>query len=187
MLDLNEVFRYPRARQIMPTAMLGLIVVLVVSSVVAAIFGGLAWMLYVAAAGTAAGTLGLAYSTWSLASETQDAGLAARADLEVAQESVVAATRTADEAERARVDAIAPLVDLSVGLSKAVYTPSEVGLEQLTSSRRISLGETLSRASNWKGPMSEPCLMSSWSIFGKTPAYFQFTHMGFLVNSAVED
>lgn len=173
------------AQRLTPVAALGFVAVLVVASAAAAIFGGLSWLLYVATVGTAAGTLGLAYSTWSLASKTQEAVNAARADLLVAEKGVAAATRTADEAERTRVDAIAPLVDLSVTLSKALYTPPGGGVPRTTHEFPPNIpGGDVVTGRELEGADVGAILTVELINLGKTPGYFQFTHMGFLVNGA---
>src|SRR5262249_12965793 len=138
-----------------------------------------------ATVGTAAGTLGLAYSTWSLASRTEDAVEAARADLLVAEKGVRAATRTADEAERARIDSIAPLVDLTVTLDKALFTPPGGGVPRTTYEfpPNIPGGEVVT-GRELQGADIGSVLQVELINLGKTPGYFQFTHMGFLVNGA---
>jgi hypothetical protein len=114
----------------------------VVASVVAGVVGDLAWLIAVATLGTALGTLGLAYYTFLLARSTRQSveGSQEMAELAVRQfgelqeqvrlarvqsdalreqaaaavTSAAAAQNSIKEAAKARIDAIAPLLDMSV-------------------------------------------------------------------------
>lgn len=167
-------------RRIDPRIARGFVPVLVVASVAAVALGGLPWLVYVAIAGTAVGTLGLAYFTWSLAETTHAAVEAARDDLKVAEAGVAAATETARVAERARIDSLAPLIDLTVVFEGAVYglpgnqaglqfPPNVVGGPALTG-REL---ETADVRANLR------ILLTN---LGKTPGYVEFTPPRFIVH-----
>jgi hypothetical protein len=103
---------------------------LAILAVVADGLGGFRWLEFVAVAGTAAGTLSLAFYTYELARATRTAQeqtealvrvgyeqvAAAQRQLEISKAEVAAAEQTATEAARARIDATAPLLGLLVEL-----------------------------------------------------------------------
>ena len=116
------------------------VAVLVVLGVVAGALGGFRWAEFVAVTGTAAGTLGLAFYTYDLARATrraeaqsealvrvgQDQARASQRQLKISAAEAAAAERTGTKAARARIDAAAPLLGLTVTLGP-VLLPGMVG------------------------------------------------------------
>ena len=80
-----------------------------VVGVLAYAFGGFRWLDFVALAGTAVGTLGLAFYTYGLAHASQR-------QVEISEAHLDAAEATTIEAARARIDAMSPLLGLTVSL-----------------------------------------------------------------------
>jgi hypothetical protein len=102
---------------------IGFLVGLVVLGVIAGLLGGFRWLEFVAVAGTAAGTLGLAFSTYDLAratrtaeTQTEELVRVGHQQLGLSRDEVAAAQKTATDAARARIDATAPLLGLLVEL-----------------------------------------------------------------------
>jgi hypothetical protein len=112
-------------------------------------FGGFEWLDFVAVAGTAVGTLGLAFYTYDLASATRTAeaqteelvkaghaqASAAREQITISERQLSIAQVTATEVARARIDAAAPLVAMAVyDTGFWVSSVKELGEEEWTES-----------------------------------------------------
>lgn len=181
----------------LPIAARVFLVVFALAEGAALIVSGLDAFVAAAAVGTALGTLGLALFTWSLALQTtrtvqvsqrlENVALrqleASSLQLRAAQAEAHAAVDAAREAQRARIDGFAPLVDLSVAFGTARYVPA--GLVDVDA---VDLAET---TEGWPlvahQAVESATFLATLRItlhnFGRTPAHVRFTHMDFSIGS----
>jgi hypothetical protein len=139
----------------------GFIAFLVAAAAVAGGVGGFRWLEFVAIAGTAFGTLGLAFYTHDLARATQR-------QIDVGNKEVTAAEKAATEAARARIDALAPLVALTVRLDSFIAPKRpEFGTPWLTDDAQLDESEL-------DGFYLEVTLAFELTNYGRSPAYVSF-------------
>jgi hypothetical protein len=74
----------------------------------------LSWGTFLGAFGTAIGTLGLAFYSWRATRASQTLELTALDTLRATEQQADAARDAAQQAERARIDALAPIIDLQI-------------------------------------------------------------------------
>lgn len=148
--------------------------------VVAAAAGGVDWLIGVGGAGTAVGTLGLAYFTFAVAERTtqlvgssQRLEAAATGELSAARAQAEAAAATAREAQRARIDALAPILDFNVRFREA-----RARVRGIAPSGHIVLvpGERQERNPNILS--FDATLAVSLKNLGRTSAFASFRHVG---------
>ena len=147
-----------------------LIGLFVAVSLVAALIAGLDGLLYIATLGTAIGTVGLAFSTWRLSLLTQSTVEQTQTELKIAEQGVVAATESAKEAQRSRIDAVAPVLDLVV-LLENVVRESASGPKDVPRNRPNGPALT---AAEVAGEDFRAELRLFLHNLGKTPAYIRF-------------
>lgn len=99
---------------------------ILVGMIVAGAVGGVNWLIGVGSCGTALGTLGLAYFTFGVAERTTELAhssqrleAAANRELTQGRTQAQAAAVTATEAQKSRIDALAPILDFTLGWQEA--------------------------------------------------------------------
>lgn len=170
---------------------------LLFGSVIAAVIGGLDWLVAIATLGTALGTLGLAFYTYRLAKSTRESvegslELAAlgykqlaevQAQGELARQQVEtsalqaaatgqlarAASASADEAAKARIDAAAPLLSLAVTLRSVEELDTA-----LNPIKELSSGDRWFEA-QLRGLLFSVTLDFAFRNVGATPAQVSFS------------
>jgi hypothetical protein len=108
--------RLPTARTL--AIALGLYVAVTVA---VAFASGIAWGTFLGALGTAVGTLGLAYYSYRATRASQALEGTALETLAATKLQATAADDAARQAERARIDALAPIIDLELSPRKEWY------------------------------------------------------------------
>jgi hypothetical protein len=133
--------------------------------------GGVNWLIGIGGAGTAMGTLGLAYFTFTVAERTTEL-VDSSQRLEIAAAGELTAGREqAREAQRTRIDSLAPIPDLSIRFQEArvrlrVGAPPEPML--LRDSGHLN-PDTLSFHATFELTLRN---------FGRAPAFFEFKYCG---------
>lgn len=162
--------------------MIRLPIALVVASLIATAVGGLSWGLYIATLGVALGTLGLAYFTWSLAVTTHAAVEAAQEEMALAERGVVAATQSADEARRTRVDSLAPLMNISVLFVEAQYKAPSAPWSAFPPN--VEGGDAVAGSALRSADVQARFQLEIFN-YGRTPGYLKFTdQVGLYVEGA---
>jgi hypothetical protein len=169
--------------------------------IVALIVGNIDWATLVAVAGTATGTLGLAFFTWQLAARTLDAVQASQRLEVVAQAQLAASERGLEaaweearasrdavaQAERARLDALAPVIDLQVAAAAAGFRPTGYTPSSRVLLRSAGVDDELAvivEAHDYETAQFTLDVRVQLTNFGKTPAFVTFRDLGFALPEA---
>ncbi len=144
-----------------------LLLALLCGMVGAAIAGGVNWFVGVAAAGTALGTLGLAFWTWRLASRTTESVEASNRLAETAEEDLRVGREQAKIAEGSRIDALAPALDVYLDVVHVEHQEKSGAAW-----RQVDAGTHLDGAQIELGSVrvTYPLVLSN---AGRTPAYVE--------------
>lgn len=149
----------------------GFVALVLVGMAAAAIVGGVNWLIGLGGAGTALGTLGLAYFTFAVAERTtelvdssQRLEAAAVDQLTAGRAQANAAEAAALEAEKSRIDALAPVLDFRVDVREVHAYPggASAGITLLRSRVEQLDVKTLSLVVD---------LTLTLKNFGRTPAF----------------
>jgi hypothetical protein len=163
--------RTPDARVI------GVIALYSATAAVVAVTAGIDWAALVGAIGTAIGTLGLAYYSFRAMQSSRQLERTALRTLRATRRQARAAAAEARQAERARIDALAPIIDVVVSARdewfRAINEPGNI-----THPLRTKAGDRWSYAdvpwsvvtSGYTGVHLDFLLTN----YGKTPAFVQF-------------
>ncbi len=157
-----------------------LVVVVVVVAVVVAALVGLGWGTFVAVIGTAVGTLGLAFYTRLLAVRTLSA-VEASQQLEIAaREQADAARDAAQQAQQARLDELAPIIDLKITRGYAWYrgVGEGRGVEHNLAEIPDKPEPPVVDGPTYEAGTFVLTLTLTLRNFGKTPAFVEFRHIG---------
>ena len=157
-----------------------LVVAVLVGMVIAAVAGGVDWLIGIGGAGTAVGTLGLAYFTFTVAERTTElAGSSQRLEATTTQELTAgraqadAAAAAAREAEKSRIDALAPIVDVRVD-----WLEGRGRQRGVTPRTTIVLANQPDYGVNPKDMDFDANLTVSFRNFGRTPAFATVKQFG---------
>lgn len=156
-------------------------------ALLAYLLGGFDWLDFDAVAGTAVGTLGLAFFTYALASSTREAGEHSRSlaeasqkqlglagqSLSAAQQQVEAGRQAATEAARARIDATAPVVGLKVWQSETLVLDAGWQSEWIEG-EPTTLGEQVWFEAQLADVRFQTALNLELQNYGRMPAQISF-------------
>lgn len=166
-----------------PAPLAGITIVLVlVGMTLAGLLGTVDWVVAIGTGGTAVGTLGLAYFTFALAYRTtqvvassQRLETTATAELTAGRQQAEAAITMAREAEKSRIDALAPIPDLIVTwqhvAQRAITAPANSPWSVLGQ-------ETIDRIS---GSLFKAQLAIRIRNIGRTPGFISYRHTDVIV------
>jgi hypothetical protein len=157
--------------------------------IVAAAVGGVNWLIGVGGAGTALGTLGLAYFTFTVAARTTELAdssqrleAAAREELTAGRQQARAAAAAVLEAEKSRIDALAPIIDFTVHFTTAEALPRGV-----TPTTPITLSTTPGQHGNVEQYSLTAKLRLTLRNFGRTPGFVRVTYSGAAFDHQTEE
>lgn len=157
------------------------VAVLLAGMIIAGLIGGVEWLAAVGAAGTAVGTLGLAYFTFTVAEgetelvdSSQRLEQSAADELQEGRKQTTAAASMAREAEKSRIDALAPIVDFEVVWDGIYQQPR--GITPAPDPISVSLDHV--QNADVKRLRFIAKLELKLTNFGRTPAFVRVTDSG---------